>query len=486
MTASEPSYSEADLAEHNANIKRVSTNTLFLIVGQLISKAVNFGYFLFLARVFSLAEFGSINYVLSVLLLAHTLAECGLTRLVIRDIGQDESRLPKYLATLIPLKAGLTLSAYITLCAVFWFGHSEILLPLLLIAGASLVPLGLGTLFNVFLQAKQLMWYSSISEILLSVSQVALGVAGILYYNKPETVFMSYFCATVLYMLFLGLAVHRSTCRLSLAFDFPFMLKLLKNALPYAGIGMLIALSLRVEILVLGWYCTSAEVGIYSVAAKLPEAAMFFPLMLASSVAPMLAKIHGEDKRKLQMTYLWGLQRLVHYLLPFSIAVVLCAEFIIELLFTSDYRDAAPILKILFLAFPFFSLQMLNSSILLTSENAKRTLILYIAIALLQFLSAMVCIQLWGVLGAALSFMSSQTIGFLLAYGCIKRWFLADGGALSSIRLPVFAALIISLGTYFTRDFTIFITVPVAILAYFVILYGITRLSLVFEAQAAS
>ncbi|MBK8816876.1 MAG: oligosaccharide flippase family protein [Methylococcaceae bacterium] len=477
MAASEPFCSEADLAEHNANIKRVSANTVFLIFGQLVSKAVNFGYFLFLARVFTLSEFGSINYVLSVLLLAHTLAECGLTRLVIRDIGQDESRLPKYLATLIPLKMGLTFSAYLILCTIFWLRHSENLMPLLLIGGASLVPLGLGTLFNVFLQARQMMQYSSIGEILLSVSQVAFGVFGILYYSKPETVFLSYFCATVAYMLFLGLAVHRSTCRLSFALDFSFILKLLRSALPYAGIGILIALSLRVEILVLGWYCSSAEVGIYSVAAKFPEAAMFFPLMLASSVAPVLAKIHGEDSRKLQMTYLWGLQRLVQFLLPFSIAVILCAELIIDLLFTADYSDAAPILKILFLAFPFFSLQMLNSSILLTSTNAKQTLILYTCITLLQFISALACIQLWGVMGAALSFMASQTLGFLISYHYIKRWFLDEGGALYSIRLPVLAALAMSLGTYFVREISIFITVPVAVSVYFAILYGAIKAS---------
>ena len=476
MKAVEGKALDYDALEHQDNIKRVSKNAFFLVVGQLISKIFNFGYFLLLARVFDIADFGNINYVLALLMLANTVSECGLTRIVIRDVGRDESNLPAYLAALIPLRFILCVFVYGALLAIVWFGYHTNLFTLVLIGGLSIISIGVGEMCSSLLQSRQMMFYSSIGDVVLSTSQAIFGVVGILLNKTPETAMLTYTMALSAYTLFNLYAVHRFACRLRVSIDFSFMYKMLKSALPYAGMGMLIVLSMRVETLVMGWFCTSAEIGLYSVPSKLTESIMFIPLVLASSLAPVLAKVHDRNNPKLRLTYLWSVQRLVQFLLPFSLTIVICAELIILLLFTNEFRDAALLIQIQFIAFPFFSLQLLNSSVLLTSLDSKKILLLYCLIAFIQILLALYFIPLWRVTGAAISFGLSHTIGFLLTYHHIKKWFMAEGGVLMSIRAPVLAALAMALVTYFAHELSVFALAPAAIVTYAIVLFLMMKL----------
>jgi O-antigen/teichoic acid export membrane protein len=118
----------------------------------------------------------------------------------------------------------------------------------------------------------------------------------------------------------------------------------------------------------------------------------------------VLAKVHDESTLKLRAVYLWAMHRLVQWLLPFSIAVVIASDKIITLLFTHEYIDAAAILKIVFVAFPFLSLQMLNSSILLTSSYPRNSLVLYAGTCIIQFILGWILVTRWGANGASLLF----------------------------------------------------------------------------------
>lgn len=452
--------------KHEVSLKQISRNTLFLVIGQLASKTISFGYFLVLTRCFTVAEFGNISLVLSLLLLAYTVSESGLTRLVIRDIGRDEKQLQSYISLLIPLNGMLCLLTYGVLSVVAWASYPSEVLHLIIIGGLSLLPMGLGVLFNAFLHARQLMMFSSIGEIVLSVSQAVLGISAMLIEVSPDIVLCTFFLSSLIYMIFLGYKVCRVGYSLRLVFDFPKMLHLLVNALPYAGIGILMTLSLRAETLLLGWFATSKEIGLYSVAIKFSEAAIFLPLMLASSVSPVLAKVHDESTLKLRAIYLWAMHRLVQWLLPFSIAVIIASDKIITLLFTPEYIDAAAILKITFVAFPFLSLQMLNSTVLLTSSYARKTLVLYAFTTIFQFILGSILVTRWGANGAALSFLSSHFITFLVSYHYIRKWFMQKIGGLFNILSPVIAGLVMSLVIYIGGDVLGIWIVPVALAVY--------------------
>lgn len=449
-----------------ASLKQISRNTLFLVIGQLVSKIISFGYFLVLTRCFTVSEFGDLSLVLSLLMLAYAVSESGLTRLVIREISRDEKQLQSYYSLLIPLKVVLCLLTYGVLSIVAWASYRPEVLHLIIIGGLSLLPLGLAGLFNAFLHAHQLMKFSAIGEILLSVSQAALGLVALSIKISPDIILITYCLSSLVYMVFLAHRVHCLGCHLLLVCDFPKMLRLFVNALPYAGIGILMMLSLRAETLILGWFSTSKEIGLYSVAIKFSEAAIFLPIMLASSISPVLAKVHDESTLKLRAVYLWAMHRLVQWLLPFSIAVIIASDKIITLLFTPEYINAAAILKIVFVAFPFLSLQMLNSSILLTSSYPRNTLVLYAGTSIIQFILGWILVTRWGANGAALSFLGSHVITFLVSNHYIRKWFMQEGGSLLNILSPVTAGLVMSLVIFIGRDSLEIWIVPVALAVY--------------------
>ncbi len=408
----------------NTAIERVARNSVWLVAGQIVSKIFTFAYVLTLARYLGVEAFGDFNLVLSFVMVADIATDFGLTRLIIRDLARDSGRIPYYLGVLLPLKAALIVIGYLTMiCSVALMGYRSEVAALAVFAGLGMLPLGLGTLLDSACHARQRMQWSSLAQITLAVTQAVVGgivlLAGGGVWAAVAVALLAngaFFAAQLWASRQLGFQVHWS-------FDISAALTLLKQSLPYAGVALLSALAMRAELLVLGWFGSAAELGVFSAAIKFYEAAAVIPIMIASASTPAMSQFHAESGQRLGKLYRWTISRVVILTVPAAIGVVLLADYIIALLFAPQYAPAVPLLRQVFVAYPLAAIYIVNGSLLLASDHARRTVGMSVGIVVLQLVLAFWLIPRYGARGAATSLLIVQTVAAISSTWLVLRWY---------------------------------------------------------------
>lgn len=441
---------QASVAHVSRNISR---NASFLMLGQVVVRLVSFGFILLAVRLLPVEEFGNLNLTLSLLMLAEAIIDCGLTRLIIRDLAREPRLIDAYLGTLIPLKVLLAVLGYILLVTVVWLAdYPPALVPLSAIAGLSLLPGSLALLFDALMHARQHMVFSSLGGIVLSLTQASGGIAALLLGAGLPWIFLAMIGANLVYFVFLWRGAARRGYRFTLCFDRPLAFRLLRSALPYAGIGILGALTARSELLVLGWFEDSAAAGFYSAAAKFPEAAIFLPMMIAVATTPVMSLFHGDATGKLYALYLWASRLVAVLIVPLAVCLVVLAETIITVFFPPEYMVSVPLLQIMFAAFPFAALQLVNASVLLSSDRQAPVLLLLGSMAFVQLVFDVVLISAYGTKGAAIALFVAQALTYAVSAWYIAKQYGHPLGMLSNLCYPFSVGMLMSFIVYLLYD----------------------------------
>lgn len=405
-------------------IQRVAKNSLWLVIGQIVSKIFSFAYVLVLARYLGVAEFGNFNLVLSFVMVADIATDFGLTRLIIRDLARDVSRLPHYLGILIPLKIALIAVGYAVMIAtVFLMGYRSEVAAMAMLAGIGMLPLGMGTLLDAACHARQRMQWTSLSQVALALTQATVGGVVLLCGGGVwAAIGVSLLANTVFFFVQiyasrqLGFSMHWS-------FKFDAAMHMLKQSLPYAGVALLGALAMRAELLILGWFGSATELGIFAAAIKFYEAAAVVPVMIASASTPAMSQFHAEKGSNLATLYRWTISRVLILTVPAAIGVIVLANIIIGLLFAPQYEPASSLLRLVFIAYPFAALYIVNGSLLLASDHARRTVGMSIGAVVLQLALAFFLIPVYGAHGAAVGVLIVQVVAACVSTYLVVRWY---------------------------------------------------------------
>ncbi len=405
-------------------IDRVAQNSVWLVAGQVVSKIFSFGYVLVLARFLGVEAFGDFTLVVSFVMIADIATDFGLTRLIIRDLSRDVNRLPYYLGILIPVKIVLIIIGYLVMIlAISFMGYRSEVIALAALACVGMLPLGLGTLLDSVCHARQRMHWSSIAQIVLAVTQASVG--GLVLWAGGDVwaaVGVSLMASTA-YLLVQLWAGRQLKFTVHWSFNISAALGLLKKSLPYAGVALIGALALRAELLILGWFGTATELGVFSAAIKFYEAAAVIPIMIASASTPAMSRFHGEQSQKLGVLYRWTISRVLLLTLPAAAGAVILSDYVIAFLFAPEYAPAAPLLREVFIAYPFAAIFIVNSSLLLASDHAQRTVGLFLGILILQLVLALWLIPTYGARGAATSLLVVQITAASISTWLVFKWY---------------------------------------------------------------
>jgi O-antigen/teichoic acid export membrane protein len=409
--------------------RRITRNSLYLVAGQALGRAIGFVYLLALASFLDVADFGLYNLVLGMLAIAMTASDFGLARLVVRDLARDEHQIPAYLATLLPLRAMLAIAGYVALLAGAWIiGYPGRTLLLTAIAAVALLPTTLGLLFDTLFHARQQMHRSWLGDVVLALTQVATGAVVLVAGGSLEMLLATNIVAACAYFAFLTRQAYVSGYRYRPRFDRALGMDLMRRSAPYALVTLLAALAARAELLLLGVLSTGEDLGLFSAALKFPETCLLLPAVLVASATPVISQCHSASPERLREVYGWLMRRVLAVTLPIALAGVLLAHAILDLLFPPAYAQATPVMQVLFAAFPLATLQLVNSAVFMMSDRSRVMLAMACTSAALQFALGAILIARWGMMGGAVSALLSHALGFAISYGCLRRWFFARPG----------------------------------------------------------
>ena len=389
-----------------------------------------------LARVLGPAEFGVYAYVLALVSLIAVPAQLGLPTLVIRETariqqGGDWGVLKGLWRWSSGFTAGLTLLVLLAcLVGVFAFsaGVPEGYVPVLL-WGLGLVPLvAWGNLQGAALTGLRKVVQGQLPENVLRPGiLLILLVAGILLWPTFEPHALEAMVLTAVAGL-LSLTIALGVLRFNRPAEWGSVRPVYRQRAWFAAVwplsmvaGMQV-INRHTDILMLGFFVSADEVGVYRVAAQAAALVGFSLQIVNMVVAPHFARLHASGETERLQRLVTGSARLVLLgAVPAALVLILAGDTVLSLLFGADYALGQTALVVLTIG------QLVNAGVgsvallLNMAGYEKETARGVLIAALINVPLNLLLIPLFGMTGAALATAISLVIWNFILWRAVLR-----------------------------------------------------------------
>jgi O-antigen/teichoic acid export membrane protein len=348
MTAEHASPPSADYA-HLFDLRKLVRNFGWLGFDQIVRMFVGLAVNIVLVRYLGPSLYGKFNYALYLAGLAQYLALFELDRIVVRDLSQRPQDAGRILGTTCMLRlavGSIGFGSTIALCAVLRPDDPEIvvLLAIMNLSNFAQSIMTIDLWFQSRYQSKFTVTAKLVANIAVNLVKVPLILLGV-----PLWVLAIMFTAELLATAaLLAVVYHRRGGRFATwTFDRAVAAALLRQAGILLIAGVATQVQVRADIVIIGYLMSNHDVGLYSAALRLVEAANFVPVIIMTSMAPLLAAAHAASRQTFESVLLAFYN--VMSLLGWTVAIGfwLTSDFIVALLYGPAYAASGPLLALL-------------------------------------------------------------------------------------------------------------------------------------------
>lgn len=393
------------------NLSRsIAWNTLIYALGKSGAIIVGLLSFALLTRYLGAVGFGHYRTVLNYLGTASIVTNLGLYPIVLRELSQEQAPQSYILGNAVALRLVTAIISLLLAAGLAYLLPYDAVVHQGMLAGIlGFVALeGTHVMLAVFQQHLR-QWQAALAEIIgAGVTLIAVGIVIHLHAGVVAAVgamvigHLAWFaCAWYL--------AHRLV---------PFRLRwvgkewrrLVRTALPLAGVQILNLMYLRVDVVILSLYQPAADVGVYGVASKILEMGMTLPYMFAGLVMPLLSRHAHRHPAAFRRYVSTAFDVLAIAACGAAVVFYAFAPYLIAWIGGAEFQAATAVLQLFSVAIGMYCL----SSILIFAVTAlgQQRLMMwgYAVAAALSFLVYMLFIPKFSYFGAALGRLLAEVI----------------------------------------------------------------------------
>jgi O-antigen/teichoic acid export membrane protein len=399
----------------------VFRNAVQLGGAKLMARLLTVFWTVMLARTLGVGDFGEYTYLTALVILLAMFSDGGISTIVGRDAAAE------------PKKAGRELPTALTIIVLLNVGAAALVIGIALANELSwhrfwltaLIALYLpaNAVFNVFcavFRARGFFGYDSLLNVGDSVSFIVLSGAALALGWGVEGVIAA-FAARQYLLLVACVAIFGQTGYSSrFGWDRSAARYLGKEGWPMILSGAANHAYARVDIIVLYSLAGAEAAGTYSVAARLIDGAMLGLGALGFASLPVLSRLAADDPRAagkmtVRIALLAGAGTLV-----LSAVGGMLSQLVINIMYGADFADAGPVLAILLVTIPAYTLSQVFGS-LLVALGRQHLLVLTYGIALITSISMNVwLVPHYSFIGSAISAVATSGLLLVLLVGMTR------------------------------------------------------------------
>jgi len=418
--------------EHINSLTQIARGAGIVFFGLILGKIIGFFYTMIVARI-GTEQFGLLNLGLSVVSLAATFSLLGFDSGILRYIPyyqgkNDKSRIK---GTLISsLKICLLLSIFFSAVTFIFasniaisFFHNEKFIPILRIFALT-IPFSVVTIlllasFRAFRRVDYQVGLNEIAEKVIRLLTtfllvyLGLGVMGATY-----SYLVSAFLVCILSIFILEKRVFPIFDRTIKSA--PHLRELANYSFPVMFAAIMVFLIVWTDTLMLGYFRTASEVGIYNAAHSTAALIFILPAGIISLFLPIVMGFYSRKKYNQIKKFHKTVSRWIFFFnFPVFLVMAIFPSQIIRIIFGKEYAAAALPLVILVAGYILYSLTYTSTNILSMAKKTKLILIITIILAGSNILLNFLLIPPYGVNGAAVATSVSYIFGslFYLFFG---------------------------------------------------------------------
>ena len=411
------------LFENKGLRQTITKNVFWLSISQFGSRLIRAVIIIYAARALGTAEYGVFSYLLGLAGFFTIFGDIGINQIITREMAKKPERQSIYFSTAFWMKIFLFLiTAILIIFIAPYFSKIEKVNQLIYIVALIMVFDGLREFCLTLFRAKEKMELEALIMILTNTAITAFGFIALYFYIDSQSLALSYAIATAIGALAAIIILKSEFKTIISKFDKNLIVPIIGSAWPILLTGIIGALMFNTDIIMLGWWKTAEEIGVYSASQKIVLLLYALPAILASAFFPALSRLIGKgDNNKIKELMEKSVSVVFFIAVPLAIGGVILGKPIIELIYGKEYLPSVPIFQILiatsFIIFP--STLIANA---LVAYNQQKKLGLYTAIgAGANVALNAVMIPLYGAIGAAAATFISQYANNIPAWRLIKK-----------------------------------------------------------------
>lgn len=440
------------LFENKGARQTVAKNTTWLTISNFGGRMIKAVIILYAARVLSTAGYGVFSYAVTLAGFFTLFLDPGVNATLMREASKtDEEGRRIYLSTTLFMKLIIVISGvlFVTIVAPIFStlpGSKELLPFVALIISADTFR----EFFSSFMRAQEKMeWDAGI----FLFTNVALVVAGFIAFSiskTPASFAIAYAAGSMAGVLLSIWVVRKHLVGIRQYFSTKLVRPIIRSAWPFAITGALGSLFTSADIIIISWFKTASDVGIYSAAVRIVQVLYVIPMIFQYSTLPLIARLANKDNERFRAIFERTLGVVLMASVPLALGGIVLGTPIMSLVFGAPYAPGGLSFKILMATMIFDFPLAIVSTAMFAYDRQKSLINSSIIGGTLNVALDLAFIPMFGMAGSAVATLIAQAgsnwylwstmkkINYFTILGRIKNILLA--GALMGLATFIFAA----------------------------------------------
>jgi len=448
--------------------RKILSNTIAQILGKVVIAMVGLAVVKVSTNYLSLEGYGEYILVYEFLAFFGIAADLGLFTIAVKEMSEDEDRIPKILGNILSLRTILVFAtmalAVLTAFLVPKYADTRIPLGVAIASITVIFTIINGTISSV-LQTKLRMEWASLTTVFGRLISLGLMLYVVFYgfSTDSETGFYMFLVAGVIGNLAMLLSTSyfvRKITPIEYRFDLDLWKEVLIKSLPYGLALILNSIYFRIDSILISFIRDPEEVGVYGVAMKMLEHFAILPLYFMNAVLPVLTKAVKEKSEKYKKIIGYAFDFLAAMSIPMVVGGVVLAFPIIFIISSPEYLSRLPegfygsdiALQILIFALLFQFLNVLFAFILIAINKQSKLLYINGAVVIFNIVTNIIFIPEYGFRGAAVTSVISELLILIATWITAKRY-LDFSINLKNLVKITFSALVMGAAIYYLQPF---------------------------------
>ena len=414
---------KAYLLENRGAKQRIIKNTFWLSVGQLGSRLIRAVVLVYAARVLGASEYGIFSYALSLAGFFTVFADLGVSTILTREAAQKPQEKHVYFSTSFAIKIALVVgSAILVIIGGSFVSKMPAATVLLPFVALIVIADGLRDFVVAFFRAEEKMEREAFVTVITNVAIATFGFVILAHSHDARALTLTYTASAFAGTLAAIFLVKEEFVHLISNLRPKLMRQILKDAYPMTILGILGMFMLNTDLIMIGWWRSTAEIGWYAAGQRVISILYTVPAIFASASFPVLSRAIAEnDSQRTRKLMEYGLAAVLAIAIPVAVGGIILGKQIMLLLFGPEYLGGTLAFQLMLTTIIMtFSISFHSNYIL--GHNAQRKAIWATAAgALGNIVFNALLIPRWGIAGSAASTIVAQILNVGLLWQINKK-----------------------------------------------------------------
>jgi len=450
--------------------KSITYNSFISLISRIISSIIAIVTLGFSTRYLTSVEFGFYNIIWAYILIFSVFADLGLYTILTREISKENVNEKKIIGNILSLKViALAIFFIISIIILLFLPYAQEIKAGSFIIIWALFFLSLSqVLTGIFQKYLKIIWVS-LSEIASRILQLLLVIL-MIKFDLKFYFFLSTIAISSALQFFIMYFAAKKLTQFKWELDFDYWKHILKISLPLGASAIIIFVYFKFSILLLSFFKSESEVGLYGLAYKFLESITFFPAMIVGLTLPVMSNYFVTNKEKFCVVFQKTFNVLILFGIPLLFGGVYFSDKIILLLGGITYLPASGALKFLIIAcfFIFFS-TLLNNAIVVMHKQSILVKIYSLA-AIFNIIMNLILIPKYSYNGVAFTALLTELLITIFMFIIVVK----ESEYIPSLGLlwkSFVSASIMLIILFLFKEFNIFIISGLGIIIYFLLIF---------------